>query len=162
MPDWINIQKDKKTASLTPYKGDKNKSNYVQTIEEIAKSEWMKPAPKQWLIEIDSYLSQNVPYLSKEINNKNENYHPVVSYKDEENIWLSLVPKISQINVYWNFKERPSDKYLLELLNEYQVEYSEKGHRGKGNWHFPLINSNDSCQHLKNFIQQLQVYYKLN
>jgi hypothetical protein len=39
LPDWMTIEKNKKNALPISCKGDKNKSDYAQTIEEIAKLE---------------------------------------------------------------------------------------------------------------------------
>jgi len=82
---------------------------------------------------IENLFCQNNS-LIKEINAKNENYYPVINYKHKGKILSSVIVKISQINIYLNFKE--ANKIpggLLEFLNRYQVEYNKQNHRRTGN-----------------------------
>lgn len=159
LPDWLSIEKKQKDTVKNYSKGGKkNELDYSQSIEEITKLEWISSNIKQWLIEIDNSFNLLSINLSREISARNKNDYPVINYKFEKTILSSVVVKVSQINIYWNFRRINvlSNDNLLELLKRCQVEYKETNHRGKGNWHFPLINGDDSCQHLKKFIQDLE------
>lgn len=161
LPDWLSIERKQKNTNIILSKNDNNKLDYPQSGEEITKLKLTNSNVKKWLTKIDNSLNNlsQSNSLTKEVNNKNINYYPVINYNHKKKILISLVIKVFQINAYWNFKE--TDKLsnsLLELLNKYRVEYKEQNHRGTGNWHFPLINSDENCQYLEKFIQEYKNY----
>jgi hypothetical protein len=72
-----------------------------------------------------------------------------------------VVIKTQQINIYGNwFSQVPQN--LSELLDRYGIEYKTENHNGTGEWHFPLIKTNEDFQNLIKFFQEYKDNFSEN